>query len=91
MAIRSIEIICIPCHKCETLKNRITELIKNMELKNKSKIYYEFRHTPHLRDISRYSVNPSQTPALIINGNLELAGNIEPPQLKMKLESLNRF
>ena len=91
MSIKSIEIICLPCFKCEQLKNKIPELIKAIEIQNKTKISYEFKHTPDLRGISRYSLNPSQTPAIIINGNVELAGQIEPAVLKKKLESMHRY
>jgi hypothetical protein len=91
MPIKSIEIICIPCDKCEKLKANITEIIHRIELQNKVKIPYEFKHTPHLRDITNYSLNPSQTPALIINGNVEMAGTIERLALKSKLESLNKY
>lgn len=91
MPIKSIEIICRPCHKCEQLKNKIPELIKAIEIQNKTKIFYEFKHTPDLREISRYSLNPSQTPPVIINGNVELAGTIDTSVVKMKLESLNRY
>jgi hypothetical protein len=44
-----------------------------------------------LRDIATYSLNPSQTPALIINGNVEMAGRIERLTLKSKLEALNKY
>jgi len=91
MPIKSIEIICRPCFKCDQLKNKIPELIKAIEIQNKTKISYEFKHTPDLREISRYSLNPSQTPAIIINGNVELAGQIEPAVLKKKLESMHRY
>lgn len=90
MSIKTIEVICIPCHKCQILKNRVDEIIKNLELRYRIKIFYEYKHTPHLKDIARYSINPSQTPAVIINGNLELAGNIEYTVLKMKLENFNK-
>jgi hypothetical protein len=46
--IKSIEIICIPCNKCERLKTDIAEIIKTIELQNKIKIYYEFKHIPPL-------------------------------------------
>ncbi len=90
MAIRSIEIMCIPCPKCEPLMKMISEIITNIEQQNKIKIAYSFKYTPHLQDLSKYSVNASQTPAVIINGKVELAGAIEPNVLKMKLESIHR-
>jgi hypothetical protein len=91
MSIQTIEIICIPCDKCEKLKANITEIIHRLELQNKTKIYYEFKHTPHLRDIANYSLNPSQTPALLINGSVEMAGTIDRIALKSKLEAIHKY
>ena len=91
MAIRTIEIICLPCPKCEKLNTNILQAIKAIELTFKIKIPYELKHTPHLRDISKYSVSPSQTPAVIINGKLEFAGNVEPALIQKKLESIHRY
>ena len=91
MAIQSIEIICIICPKCDQLKKRIIEIIKNMELQNKIKINYEFKHTINLGEISKFSLNPSQLPAVIINGNLEFSGQAEAKALRAKLESIHKY
>ena len=90
MPINSIEVICIPCPKCERVKRMITEIIQAIETQNKTKIFYDFRHTPNLQEISKYSLNPSQTPAIIINGHAELAGQVEQLVLKNKLEALHK-
>jgi len=90
MAIRTIEVICNPCIRCEKVIKNIQKLIKAMELQKGIKIPYEFKHTPHIRDISKYSLNASQTPAIIINGNAELAGHFEPTNIKTKLEQIFR-
>ena len=68
---------------------QIKNTIKTMEFQKKIKITYEMKHTSTLKDISKYSLNASQAPALIINGNLELAGRIEPPVIRAKLESIH--
>jgi glutaredoxin len=88
--IRTIEIVCNPCDKCERAKRLITETIKNIELENKTKILYEFKHTPTLQGITQYSINASQTPAIIINGNVELSGRFENVALKNRLLALTR-
>ena len=90
MPIRTIEIMCLPCSKCEQLKSKIKIAIKAMELQKAIRITYEFKHTPHLKELIKYSLNASQTPAVIINGNVELAGRIEPTVLKAKLEQIFR-
>jgi len=91
VAIQSIEIICTPCPKCDQLKKKIIEIMKNMELQNKIKINYEFKHTTNLSEISKYSLNPSQLPAVIVNGNLEFSGQAEAMALRAKLESIHKY
>lgn len=90
MAIRSVEIICLPCAKCDQLKNMIINTIKNIELTGKVKIVYDFKITPSLRDVSRYGLNPSQTPILIVNGTVESAGRVDIIALKNKLTMLQK-
>lgn len=90
MAIRTIEIICIPCPKCDMVETKIREAIKNIEQDYKIKIAYEFKHTINLRDISKYNISPSQIPAVVINGALEFAGRIETPIIKRRLDAIHR-
>ena len=90
MPIKSIEIICLPCQKCAGLEARIREMIKTLEMVNKIKIPFEFKHTIKLTGISQYSLNPSQTPAIVINGVVEFAGRVDQMVLKRRLEAINR-
>ena len=90
MPIRTIEVICIPCEKCEPLRTVIFEMIKNIERESNTKILYEFKITPHLRDIGKYSINAAQTPAVVINGNVELAGRFDLGLLETKLKVIHR-
>ena len=89
MPIKTIEIICTPCPKCEQLKPKIKEAIQAIEVQNRVKINYEFKLTADLREISNYSLNPSQLPAVIINGNLEFCGQIDARALRTKLGSIH--
>ena len=91
MAIKTIEIMCFPCLKCERLMTMIHEMIRNIERINNIKITYSFKYTPHLRDINKYSLSPSQVPIVIINGAVEFAGIVKPDLLKMKLESIHKI
>lgn len=88
MPIRTIEIICIPCEKCERAKKLIAETIKSIEIQNKVKIPYEFKHNPSLRALADYSINAAQAPAIVINGNVELSGRFDTVALKNRLMSL---
>jgi hypothetical protein len=89
MPIRTIEIMCVPCSKCELVTGFITNAIKAIEFKNKLKIAYEFKHTPNLMQATKYSVNPSQTPIVIINGEVAFAGQVTPDIVKKKLETIH--
>jgi len=89
MPIKTIEIICMSCPKCEQLKAKIKEAVEAIEVKNRAKITYEFKLTTDLRRISNYSLNPSQLPAVIINGNLEFCGQIDASALRTKLGSIH--
>lgn len=90
MSVRSIEIICIPCNKCSGLEAKIREAIKKIELTYKLKMPFEFKTTPHLRDLARYSLNPSQAPIILVNDKVEFAGKIEPMLLQKRLEAIHR-
>ena len=91
MAIRTIEIMCIPCSKCAQLKSAISTIIKDIEQRNKIKITYSLIHTPHLRNVSNYAVNASQAPIVIINGSAEFTGVTSLGLLKTKLESIHKI
>ncbi|MFH0876969.1 MAG: thioredoxin family protein [Candidatus Omnitrophota bacterium] len=89
MPIRSIEVICRPCPKCKSLTEEIQQAIKQIEKIRKTTIIYEFKHTIDLRDITKYSLNPSQIPAILINGLVEFAGRVDPTLLKNRLERIH--
>ena len=91
MPIKTIEIICTPCAKCAPIKPKIDEIIRGLEMVNKVKIVYEFKQTPNLREISKYALNPSQAPVVVINGNVEMAGPVNMLILKNKLEAINKY
>lgn len=90
MAIKTIEIICSPCPKCDRIKKMIDDAIKIMEMQNKVKIVYDFKHTTHLRDAVKYSVNASQAPIVLINGKVEITGQPLPAVLRSKIEAIHR-
>ena len=88
MPIETIEMICLPCKKCEGLEHRIREMIKSIAMIKRIQIPFQFKHTTNLSGIDRYSLNPSQTPALLINGKVEFAGRIDLILLRRRLEAV---
>lgn len=90
MPIRSVEIVCLPCNKCNQLKVLVTNLIKSLEEKGRNKIIYDLRVTSSLQNIANYGLSPAQTPVLLINGVVECAGSVDQSIIKAKLTSAHR-
>jgi glutaredoxin len=90
MPIRSIEVICIPCPKCKMLEQLLKQMVENIGRLNKVTISFEFKHTKTLQDLARLNVNAAQTPAILVNGNVEFAGKYEPDALRKKLEGIHK-
>lgn len=90
MSINTVEIMCVPCSKCEQMKKLITDAVKQIETQNKIIITYEFKHTPHLKAASQYSVNPSQAPIVIVNGNVEFSGAANKDLIEKKILAVHR-
>ena len=59
MPIQSIEIICVPCLKCDGLEQKIRGMVDNIGVLSKIKISYEFKHTKKLDTISQYALTPA--------------------------------
>jgi hypothetical protein len=72
------------------MERLINESIRSIEIQHKIRINYQFKHTEHFRDVSRYSVNASQAPILVVNGHVECAGPVSHDMLRTKLTALNR-
>ena len=88
--IRTIEVICIPCQKCKFLKNAIDYAIKFIGRKYNIEINYVYKFTPNLRDVSKYSVNASQAPIMVVNDNVELCGQVSQDAVVAKLDYLHK-
>jgi hypothetical protein len=91
MAIRTIEVMCIPCPKCNGIEPQIRQIIKNMEINYKIKIPFEYKSTPNLKEMGKYGLNAAQAPAIIINGKAEIAGRLDQNILKQRLELIHRM
>ncbi|MDD5730100.1 MAG: thioredoxin family protein [Candidatus Omnitrophica bacterium] len=90
MPIKSIEIICLPCPKCEALERKIMEAIRGLEFQYKIKLTFDFKKCTNLREMAKYSLNASQTPVVLINGSVEFAGRIDGQAIRPKLDSIHK-
>ena len=88
--IRTIEVICIPCQKCKILKEAIEFAKKTIERKYKITLNYEIKFTPNLKDVAKYSVNAAQAPIMVVNGNVELCGQVRRDAVVAKLDYLHK-
>lgn len=91
MPIKTIEIICLPCSKCDQVKKMITEIIQEIEEQYKIRLTYEFKYTPNLQEANKYSVNIAKTPIVVINGRVELAGQITLETVRTTLMNLHKY
>lgn len=91
MTIKSVEVICKSCAKCRDLEPAIREMIKSMALQNKIVITFDFKHNQDLRALEKFSLGPAQTPALLINGQVEFAGRVDRINLKRRLEIIHKM
>lgn len=89
MPIRTIEIICLPCNKCNQLKTIVNNVIKALEIESKNKIIYNLRITANLQNIANYGLSPAQTPVFLINGIVECAGSVDQGVIKSKLTAVH--
>jgi len=90
MPIKSMELICAPCPKCMEVEQKLRDIVKSLEAIYRIKIPFEFIHTKNLLNISKYSLNASQTPVLLINGNVEFAGKLDWILIRKRLEAFHK-
>ncbi len=91
--IKKIEIICLPCHKCELLQERIYTITRCLEFKYNTKIRFEFIHYQFKREIlmqlMRYGFAFNQMPITLINGEVVFIGHVKGENVvRWKLEEI---
>lgn len=94
--IKTIEIICPACHKCEILKGRIETLMTCIGNSLGVKLKYELIHYESNKDIlpliTKRGLFISQLPALLINGELVFLGHVKGDHIiRMKLEEILKY
>ena len=92
MPIQTVEILSRRGQSVDRLLDEIRQLIKTMELTHKVKITPEYTMSTDLTRMDKYSLNPSQLPAVIINGQVECTGSKSDRKiLKIRLEAIHRM
>lgn len=91
MSIKTIEVVCQPCHKCEFIEKKILEALRSLEYEYKIKIPVEIKHSTNIKEIvGKFSLYASQTPVVLINGSVEFAGRIEAAAIRFKLDQIHK-
>lgn len=91
--IKKIEIICLPCHKCELLKERITTIAHCLEFKYSIRILYELIHHSRRKEVMEFITHNGYTikqlPVVFINGELCFFGHVKGENIiRWKLEEI---
>ena len=84
----TFEIICRKCPKCEFIELKLREAVRQLEYQYQREIHYELKLNEDLREIKKYSLNASQRPVVLVNGNVEFAGNIQTRFIRVKLDAM---
>ena len=93
--VKKVEIICIPCHKCDILKERIEIVIHCLEFKYSTKMKYEFIHRKERKEViaalAHYGYTINQLPITLINGEIAFIGHVKGENvIRWKLEEILR-
>jgi len=85
MAVLKIDILIRPNENCDLLESRLKLVVTMMNMQA------DINRTTNFAAFTGCAINPSQIPAVIINGNVEFAGevpNIE--MIKRRLEEIRQ-
>lgn len=89
--IQTVEVICKPCSKCQDLEKQIKDAIHTIEGLYKIKIPYTFQMIRDLGAMSKFSLTSYQSPVIVINGQVEMAGRVDIQILRKRLEAIHKM
>jgi hypothetical protein len=94
--IKKIEIICMPCHKCEILLKKFESILDVLRRKYKIPIKCEIKHIYNkvevIQEMNKYGFNTGQLPIVLINDALAFTGQIEGDNvIRMKFEEIMKW
>ena len=93
--IKKVEIICMPCHKCDKLIKVIENILQVLRRKYNIPIKCEIKHYQSkvevIQGMNKFNFNAGQLPITLINGTLAFAGQVEGENVvRMKFEEIMR-
>jgi hypothetical protein len=89
--IKSVEIICKPCDKCEALEQKIRNAIKVIEIKNRIKIKYDLKRNKDMFAAEKYGYGTKDLPLTLINDHVVFDGHVKGEDfIRFSLEAINR-
>ncbi len=94
--LEKIEIVCIPCHKCEVVKEKIETILRCIEGVRKKSIrceliYYADRKKG-MEEVIRSGYAINQLPVIRINGEVAFTGStISEQGIRLILEGILKY
>jgi len=94
--LKKIEIVCIPCHKCEVIKEKIQIILKHIEGTLKVRTHCELIYYTNRKEAmeavirSGYAIN--ELPVILINGAVAFTGSrISEQRIRIILEGILQY
>ena len=94
--LKTIEIICIPCHKCEVIREKIEIILRCIESAQGIRTHCELISYPGRKEAmkalirSGYAIN--QIPIVLINGEVAFTGSrITEQRIRLILEGIMKY
>lgn len=94
--LKKIEIVCIPCHKCDVVKEKIQNILKSIENRLNVRIHCELiSYTDRkeaMKEVIRSGYTITQLPVTRINGEVAFIGNtISEEAIRIILEGVLKY
>jgi hypothetical protein len=94
--LKTVEIICMPCHKCDVMKEKIKSVLTAIGNQNRMRmrcefIYYNTRKEALVR-LSKLGLNIAQLPITLINGQVAFTGSkVGEHEIRLIVEGILRY
>ena len=94
--LKKIEIVCIPCHKCDVLKERIQIILKCIEGTLNVRMHCELisytNRKEAMKEVIRSGYAVNQLPVTRINGEVAFTGStISEQRIRIILEGILKY
>jgi len=94
--LKKIEIICIPCHKCDVVKEKIQGILRCLQGTLNVRMHCEIisyaSRKEAMREINKSSYAINELPVILVNGQVAFTGSrISTQRIRMALEGILKY